>query len=572
MSEEIELKVKLVLTPELKELLSGSRVQIPPGPEKTVPGKLMIIGHEIILPRENGYEELANLVGKFAKLEEASEDASVFRMNQLSLWKAAEHYTTDEIIDFLKQHAKTPPKDSLKNWIARTMSVWGAFKIKSQDNFDVLEADPELLDRTLAIREVGQHIYKRISPTQARITQGHRGVLKQALLEQGFPVKDLGRYETFEPLQIDFKPDFKPYPDQEEALNEFLKYGAGTIIMPAGTGKTVIAVMITTKLKAPTLIITPKAEICEQFKNEFLTKTKVQVWKISVIHGGTTNKEIKPITITTYDSATGHIYDRLWKQQWGLIVFDEAQHVPAKIWSRTARLQAVRRLGLTATPVREDSQEKMIFSLIGPPVYDRGWLEMAEEGRIAKARCYEVLVDMPKSRWETYNRGTEWDKIVIASGNPAKLDVVEELLKKHENDQVLIIGFYLDGAYQIGKRFTIPVISGEMPINERHKYYEAFRKGELKRLVLTSVGEEGVDLPEANVAIEVAGLYGSRMKTSQRFGRILRPKEGEAIFYEVVSRGTVEQDFAERRLEFLLGKGYTFELIDFKKFQKEVEA
>lgn len=563
MSEEIELKVKVILTPELKAFLSG--VQIPQFPsisQKSPNDKLMIIGHDIILPRENGYEQLADFVGKFAKLEEASEDASVFRMNQLSLWKAAEHHTPDRIIKFLEEHAKTPPKDSLRNWISRTMSVWGAFKITSQNNYDLLEADPELLDRTLAIREIGQRIYKRLSPTQARIIQGQRGELKQALLEQGFPVKDLGRYETFAPLQIDFKPDFKPYSDQEEALNEFLKYGAGTIIMPAGTGKTVIAVMIATKLKAPTLIVTPKAEICEQFKNEFLTKTTVSSLKINVIHGGTINKEIRPITITTYDSATSSIYDKLWKQQWGLIVFDEAQHVPSKIWSRTARLQAVRRLGLTATPVREDSQEKMIFSLIGPPVYDRGWLEMAEEGRIAEATCYEVLVDIPENQWKQYQRGSEWDKIIIASANIAKLNVIEKLLEKHNDDQVLIIGFYVDGANEIGEHFNIPVISGEMPIRERHDFYEGFRKGELKCLVLTSVAEEGIDLPEANVGIEVAGLYGSRMKTSQRFGRILRPKEGKkATFYEIISKDTVEQDFAERRIEFLLGKGYEFKRI-----------
>jgi DNA excision repair protein ERCC-3 len=558
--EEIELRVKLVLTPELKNFLAGSRVQIPePKPVEAEP-KLMIVGHDIVIEKTPEAKPIADFVQKFAKLDRASEDLMIFNMNQLSLWKAAERYTSDEIIEFVKQHAKTPPKDSLKNWIARTMSIYGALKIVAENTYDVLESvDTSLLDRVLAIKNVRNHIYKRLSPTRARITHGHRGHLKQTLLDLGFPVKDLGRYEEFEPIRIEYKPDFKPYPHQKEALKQFLRYGAGTIILPGGTGKTVIAVMATTELKAPTLILATRAQICEQFRREFLEKTTVSSWNISVIHGGTYSKEVKPITITTYQSATGSIAKKLWDKKWGLIVYDESQHVPSDVWRKTARLQAVRRLGLTATPVREDKQEKLIFSLIGPPVYDRGWLEMAEEGWIAKARAIEILVDMPPTLWKQYQRGDEREKYVLASTNPAKLPVIRQLLEKHKDDKVLILGYYVEGALELGKQFDIPVIYGGVPPQKRDELYNQFRQGKISRLILTSVGEEGVDLPDANVLIEVCSLYGSRMKTGQRFGRILRPKEETAVFYELVSRGTTEQDFSERRREFLISKGYEFE-------------
>jgi len=562
MNEEIELHIKIVLTPELKTLLSGLNVPVEK-PVSELPTKLMIVGHDLVLPKVSGSSKLADFLSVFSKLDRASEDVMVFTVNRLSLWKAAERYTPDEIIDFLKKNAKSPPKDSLKNWISQVMSSYGLLKIVAENSYDILEStDDKVLDRILAIRDVKNHVFRRLSPTRARITKGHRGFIKQKLLELGFPVKDLGRYEEFEPIRIVFKSTFKPHPDQEEALKQFLRYGAGTIIMPAGTGKTIIGIMATVKLKAPTLILATRAQICEQFKREFLDKTTVNSWDLSVIHGGTSNREVKAITITTYQSATGSIARKLWSYKWGLIIYDEAQHVPSKVWSKTARIQSVRRLGLTATPVREDSQEKMIFSLIGVPLVDKGWLEMAEEGRIAKARAYEILVNMPKSHWTKYQRGSEYEKIVLASSNPAKLEAIQKLLAKHRDDKVLILGYYVNGAIEISKKLGIPLIYGKTPHSERDQLYNRFRKGELTKLVLTSVGEEGVDLPEARIAIEVCSLYGSRMKTGQRFGRILRPKEEEAIFYELVSQGTVEQDFSERRREFLISKGYEFATLE----------
>lgn len=531
---------------------------------------LMIVGHDLVIERKSETKPVVDLVQKFSRLNRASKDVLIFNINRLSLWKAAERLTSFEVLDFLRRHAKSKPSDSLKRWISRTMSEWGSLKIVSEDNYEVLEAvDEKVLDRVLAIREVKNHIFRKVGPTRARIIKGkgqHRGALKQILIEKGYPVKDLGRYEEFEPLRFELKPEvmkdrrYQEY--QREAVESFLKYGAGTIVLPGGSGKTVIAVVVAAKLKAPTLVLATRSEICEQFKREFLEKTTISPYHVSVIHGQTpaSKRVIKPITITTYQMATGALSSRLWNRKWGLVVHDESQHVPARIWSRTSRIQTIRRLGLTATPIREDKQEKLIFSLIGPPVFERGWLEMAEEGFIARAKAYEILVDMSQKYARRYTHSTnERERYILASTNPGKYAVIGQLLEKYKDDKLLILGYYVQGALEIGKKFDVPVIHGEVSHRERHRLYDQFRKGEIKRLVLTSVGEEGVDLPSAKVLIEVCGLYGSRMAMGQRFGRILRPKEGVSVFYELVSRGTSEQDFSEKRRQFLIGKGYEFE-------------
>ena len=569
MTKEIELRIKVVLTPELKALLSGARVQIPAGAPKVEEvspvgePKLMIVGHDVVIEKTPEAKPIADFVQKFTKLDRASEDVLIFNINRLSLWKVAEKHATDEVIDFLKKHAKSPPSDSLKRWISRTMSMWDSLKIVGANGYNVLEAaDDKLLDRVLSMREVKSHIFRRLTPTTARITSGHRGHLKQVLIEKGYPVKDLGLYEEFEPIKIELKPEVMKDPRygayQKEAVEEFLRYGAGTIVLPGGAGKTVIAMMAAASLNAPTLVLATRAQICEQFKREFLSKTTVSSYNVSCIHGGSRDRTVRPITICTYQiarSLTG-----LWKRQWGLVIYDESQHCPAPIWSKTTRIQATRRLGLTATPVREDKQEKMIFSLIGPAVYEKGWMEMAEAGFIAKAKAYEILVDIPDRIARRYSHTMdERQKYIMASTNPGKLPIIKKLLEKHERDKVLIIGYYVQGAIELAKKLGIPVIYGEVPPRKRDELYQAFRKGQIDKLILTSVGEEGVDLPDANVLIEACGLYGSRMQMGQRFGRVLRPKEEGAVFYEVVSRGTTEQDFSERRREFLIAKGYEFE-------------
>ena len=574
--EELLVAIK-ELTSTLKAL---SGVQIPevpkqetsveepskPEPVREEP-KLMIVGHDLIIEKRLETKLLADFVQKFTKLDRASKDVLVFNINRLSLWKCAEKHTPDEVIEFLKRHAKSPPSDSLKRWISRTMSQWDSLRIGSEDTYDYLEAaDDKLMDRVLSMREAKSHIFRRLEPTKARIIGGRRGHLKQVLTEKGYPVKDLARYEKFDPLKFELKlEELKKDPlhrwesYEQEAVEEFLKYGSGTIVLPGGSGKTVIAVAIAARLKAPTLVLVTRAEIAEQFKKEFLTKSTISPQKVACIHGKARDRTVKPITIITYQMATGALSGQVWNRKWGLVTFDESQHIPSKVWSRTTRIQTIRRLGLTATPIREDKQEKLIFSLIGPGVYERGWLEMAEEGFIARAEAYEILIDMPERIARRYSHSTnEREKYIFASTNPGKHRIIGELLKKHKEDPLLIIGYYVQGAIEIGKKFGIPVIWHDVPPKRRHELYNKFREGEINKLVLTSVGEEGVDLPNAQVLIEVCGLYGSRMQMGQRFSRVLRPKEEVAVFYELVSRGTTEQDFSMKRREFLIAKGYDF--------------
>ena len=538
--------------------------EVPVGPP--VATKLMILGHDVVLERRPEAKQLADFVQKFTKLDRASKDVLIFNINRLSLWKAAEKHTADEVIEFLKRYAKTPPSDSLKRWIARTMSMWDSLRIKSEKTYDFLEAaDEKLMDRILSMREVKQHIFRRLEPTKARVIEEHRGDLKQVLIDKGYPIKDMGRYEEFKPLQFDLKVEelkrdplhrWEAY--QKDAVEDFLRYGSGTIILPGGSGKTVIAVAAAAKLKAPTLVLATRSEIVKQFYEEFLTKTTISPDQVKYIDADVRKRSLKPITICTYQIARS--LPALWKVKWGLIVYDESQHIPAPIWSKTTGLQTTRRLGLTATPVREDKHEKLIFSLIGPACFEKGWMEMAEEGFIARAKAFEVLVDMSSKIARRYSHSTdEREKYILASTNPGKLPVIKKLLERHKEDPVLIIGYYVQGALEIGKKFGVPVCWGEMPPKKRHKLYDGFRRGEIDKLVLTSVGEEGIDLPNAKVLIEVCGLYGSRMQMGQRFSRILRPKDEEAVFYELVSRGTSEQDFSEKRRQFLIAKGYEFE-------------
>lgn len=524
------------------------------------------MGHDVIVPRLNGFKEIADVVQKFSRLDKASDDIAVYQVNRLSLWKAAEgKMTPDEVVEFLKLHSRTEPKASLRNWIARTMTAYGAVRIVGEDNYNVLEtADEETMTRLLSYRAVKRLIYRQLGPTRARIVSGRRAGLKRLLIDRGYPVKDLGLIEEFKPIRISFKPEFTPYAHQVEALSRFIEAQNGVIILPPGTGKTGIAVMATAHFKAPTLVLANRAQICEQFKREYLKWTTVSPGSIAVFHGESRDRYVKTITIVTYQMATGSKAARdIWKTRWGLIIFDEVQHTPADVWRKTAEeIQAIRKMGLTATPVREDKKEKDIFSLIGPPLIDRGWLEMAEEGLIAEAEAYEVLVGMsPKTRAE-YNRASDWHRVLITAMNPAKMDVVKDLLEKHGEDPTLIISFYVDGAERMAKALNVPLITGKTSKGERNRLYEAFRKGEIKRLVLTSVGEEGIDLPNARVGINICGLYGSRMGFSQRFGRVLRPKEGHATFYELATEGTIEQDYSERRREYLVSKGYDFDTID----------
>ena len=570
-------------------VLEGLQEQMPRGrvPTFTEEGvkipKTFIVGREIIVPRLNGFAPIAEKVAQFAKLEKASADIAVYRINRVSLWKGAElGISPDEVIEILKTHSPSPPTKSLRDWISRTMSAYGALIIEGEKNYNVLVAvDVETMDRILAYKDVKSQVYKRLGDTRARIIEGRRAVIKRLLMERGYPVKDYGLMEEFDPLKIEWKPGKYEalWDHQKEAIARIVKARNGVVILPPGGGKTRVAVGATVELKAPTLVVTNKAQICEQIKKEYLENTTISSYDITVIHGQTPtrNRHVRNITITTYQmlssslrakstSRSSRLIRDIWKTKWGLIVFDEVQHVPADVWRVVAEdLQGLRKLGLTATPVREDKKEREIFSLVGPPLIDINWLEMAEEGRIANVTAYEVLVSMSQNTRKEYNRTTTmFSKVLVATHHPEKTRIIKRLVERHRGSPTLVIGYYLDQAHKVAKALQAPLVYGETSHKDRELLYQAFRDGEVPVLVLTSVGEEGIDLPNARVAISMATLYGSRMGFSQRFGRILRVHEDKdkAIFYEVVTEGTIEQDYSERRREYLLAQGYDFDTLD----------
>ncbi|KXB01416.1 hypothetical protein AKJ41_01600 [candidate division MSBL1 archaeon SCGC-AAA259O05] len=385
------------------------------------------------------------------------------------------------------------------------------------------------------------------------------------MIDKGYPVVDRGKFEEFEPLEIDMNDDFEPRVGQIEALESFMTAGSGVVVIPPGTGKTVLAVMATAELEAPTLILTTKAEVVEQYRDEYLDKTSLSDRKISVIHGGVSKKTVSPVTVTTYQSATTRTVSRkLWDREWGLMVLDEAQHIPSDVWRRVIDFQATRRLGTTATAVREDKKQKEIFSLIGPLVYAPSWKKMENRGAIAKAETEVLLVPMAKSRFKRYHQADKRKKYELASSNPKKFEVIGHLLKKHKGRKTLIHAYYVDLAKEVSRRFDIPIVYGETPQSKRRELYDVFREDEIDRLVVTEVGSEGIDLPSAELELEICGLYGSRMKGTQFFGRILRPKEEPAKFYDIVSKGTMEEEKAERRREYLVSRGYEFHFSDWE--------
>jgi DNA excision repair protein ERCC-3 len=565
------------LKPEIKEIML--QVLREAAVEGAIPGEstayaeipnLFIVGHEVYVPKMNGFAELGNKIQGFARMEKVSDDIIGFRITQLSLWEAASRgMTSDEVIDFLKRHSRTPPNAGVRNWIARTMSNWGAVRIEGEGDYNVLvTADESIMNRLTSTKQIKAHLYRQLAPTRYRIVNGRRSTIKQLLLNLGYPVRDFGLLEDFNPLKIGWKegePTWRSI--QRETLDRLQKYKNGVMISPAGSGKTLTGIGATVETQAPTLVFVTRAELADQWKREYQKWTDISAYNIAVFHGDSGDRTVRPITITTYQTAvqsTKRHVKNMMKTKWGLIIFDEVQHTPADLWRNSAEdVQSIRKLGLTATPIREDKKEKEIFSLVGPPLIDVSWLEAADEGWIAEAEAYEVLVPLRPTDRKTYNSAqSEWPRVITTANNPLKVKAVEYLLDENPGEIVLIIAYYLDLAYEISKKLDIPIATGKTTNKKRNELYAKMRTGELTQLVVTSIAEEGIDIPEATMGINISGLYGSRMGFSQRFGRILRAKDKTAKFYEVITEGTIEQEYSENRRAYLAGQGYEFNLID----------
>jgi len=510
-------------------------------------------------------------IAPFAELERAPEHIHTYRLTPLGLWNArAAGHDAESVVDTLIRYSRYPVSNALLIDVAETMSRYGRLQINTDPaNGLVLQAiDVAVLEEVLKSKKVAPLLGKRIDEMTVAVHASERGHLKQALVKLGWPAEDVAGYVDGERHTITLTDDWKERPYQTEAADGFWYGGSGVVVLPCGAGKTLVGALAMYRAQATTLILVTNTVSARQWRDELLRRTELTPDEIGEYSGS--KKEIRPITIATYQVMTTKrqgIYPHLEvfdSRDWGLIIYDEVHLLPAPIFRFTADIQSRRRLGLTATLVREDGRESDVFSLIGPKRYDAPWKEIESQGYIAPADCVEVRVTLPEPDRMAYAVAEQEDKYRMAASTAEKIKIVEEIAKHHENDQVLVIGQYLDQLAELGEHLNAPVITGETNIKERERLFQAFRTGEISLLVVSKVANFSVDLPEATVAIQVSGSFGSRQEEAQRLGRILRPKaDGRtAHFYSVVTRDTLDADFAQHRQRFLAEQGYSYRIVD----------
>ena len=529
------------------------------------------------------YAEARDALAPFAELEKSPEHIHTYRLSNLSLWNAAAAgMNADSMVEVLKKYSKFPLPNSLAVDLAETVARYGRIKLeRHEDKLRLVCPDKPLLEELARQPKVREYLGERLGPDSFLIEPAFRGVIKQALILIGYPAEDLAGYTEGAALAMNLRSlsrtglNFVVRDYQREAADIFYaggdaRGGSGVIVLPCGAGKTVVGIAAMSMLQKNTLVLTTSITAVKQWIREILDKTDLQDADVCEYSGD--SKNIGPVTVATYQIIT-HRNDKndefphfkLFDQRdWGLIIYDEVHLLPAPVFRVTAQIQARRRLGLTATLIREDGREGDVFSLIGPKKYDVPWRELEQKGWIAEATCTEVRVALPEELRMEY-AVAEWrNKYRLASENPAKENIVAELLKKYEDKNVLVIGQYLNQLRSLKNRFNLPLITGATPTSEREELYGKFRRGEIRQLLLSKVGNFAIDLPDAHVLIQVSGTFGSRQEEAQRLGRILRPKaSGEvAHFYTLVTRDTRELDFSHHRQMFLTEQGYSYGIAD----------
>ncbi len=510
-------------------------------------------------------------IAPFAELERAPEHIHTYRLTPLGLWNArAAGHDAESVIDTLIRYSRYPVSNALLIDVAETMSRYGRLQINSDPaNGLILQAlDVAVLEEVLKSKKVAPLLGQRIDETSVAVHPSERGHLKQALVKLGWPAEDVAGYVDGERHTITLRDDWKERPYQTEAADGFWYGGSGVVVLPCGAGKTLVGALSMYRAQATTLILVTNTVSARQWRDELLKRTTLTADEIGEYSGA--KKEIRPITIATYQVMTTKrqgIYPHLEvfdSRDWGLIIYDEVHLLPAPIFRFTADIQSRRRLGLTATLVREDGRESDVFSLIGPKRYDAPWKEIETQGYIAPADCIEVRVTLPEPDRMAYAVAEQEDKYRMAASAAEKITIVEEITRHHVNDQVLVIGQYLDQLAELGEHLNAPIITGETNVKERERLFASFRAGETKLLVVSKVANFSVDLPDATVAIQVSGSFGSRQEEAQRLGRILRPKSDgrTAHFYSIVTRDTLDADFAQHRQRFLAEQGYSYRIVD----------
>jgi DNA excision repair protein ERCC-3 len=535
---------------------------------------------EVASPR---YTAARDQLVRFAELVKAPEHVHTYRVTPLSVWNAcAASVTAAEIISALQEFSKYPVPEHVAVEIRDFASRYGRMRLFRDERGLILSAnDAPLAEQVARTKQVAPLLQERLSTLEFRIAPAARGEIKQALVKIGFPAEDLAGYTVGEALSFSLRAttlagdSFELRPYQQESADAFHaagseRGGSGVITLPCGAGKTIVGMACMEALQSSTLILTTSVTAVRQWMRELLDKTTLHDYEIAEYSGYA--KEVRPVTVSTYQIMTWRggkdtefphlaLFD---SRNWGLIIYDEVHLLPAPIFRITAGLQARRRLGLTATLVREDGREDDVFALIGPKKADVPWKVLENQGWIATAQCTEVRLPMPEELRMPYAVADARNKFRIASENPLKIVSVRDILARHPGEPALLIGMYLDQLKALAEPLGLPVITGATPQRMRDKLYADFREGRIGVLAVSKVANFAVDLPEASLAIQVSGSFGSRQEEAQRLGRILRPKAqgNQAHFYTIVSRDTVEQDFALKRQLFLCEQGYAYSIVD----------
>jgi len=536
------------------------------------------------------HAEARDALAQFAELEKSPEHIHTYRLSPLSLWNAAAGgMSAATILELLTQYSKYAIPSNIAVDIREYISRYGRIKlIREGDALLLTSEDIALIVEVMHHKRTQPYILRQIDRKTIQVDASRRGHIKQSLIHMGFPAEDLAGYTDGSALPLKLVSptqqgkNFEPRAYQYAASSAFYASGApsggsGVVVLPCGAGKTIVGLATMADIQRATLILTPNTVAVHQWISEILDKTDLPPEMVGEYTGE--RKDICPITVSTYQILT---YRRTIKHEdgteeevyphfslftsydWGLIVYDEVHLLPAPVFRVTAEIQVRRRLGLTATLVREDGREADVFSLIGPKKYDVPWRELEKQGWIATAECHEIRVGLSEDEQLNYAMAEVREKYRIAAETPAKISVVRHLVEQHTDDQILIIGQYIDQLKQLSEELHAPLLTGRTPNGQREKLYEQFRKGEIKRMVVSKVANFAIDLPDANVAIQVSGTFGSRQEEAQRLGRILRPKSdgGLAYFYSVVTRDTRDQEFSANRQLFLTEQGYRYVIED----------
>ena len=559
---------------------------------------------EIMVEVDNpNYTTARDAIAPFTELVKSPEHLHTYKISHLSLWNAAATgLRAPEVLERLESQSRYPIPPTVVTEIEDYMARYGLLRLKKEDGRLTMESDDKLMFLEICkLRDVEPFIIEHIDDTHVVVDPERRGHLKMVLTNAGFPVEDLAGYTVGDPLPIQLRETtvsgkpFKLRDYQKDAAQVFYasgseKGGSGVIVLPCGSGKTVIGLATMALVQTKTLILTPNISSSRQWIREICDKTNLTLDQVKEYSGEV--KEIGPVTVATYQILTQRKrakkgdenkevkepemteeevkkelanFPLFSQEKWGLMIYDEVHLLPAPVFRLSTEMQATRRLGLTATLVREDHKETEVFSLIGPKKFDIPWRILEAQGWIATADCNEIRIPMDPELKMKYALAPVRDKITLASTNPEKTDIVERLLKyfSKPDDRVLIIGQYIDQLEALSEDLQIPLITGKTPNKEREKLYGAFRSGTQKNLMVSKVGNFAIDLPDANVLIQISGTFGSRQEEAQRLGRVLRPKSdgGAAHFYSIVTQDSKEQEFAMNRQLFLTEQGYAYKII-----------